>query len=398
MLLFESMHGVCGQFHSCASETIHSLLESLQDKELREVLCNIMVELIKNMVLKIHPKNSEIYWITLIDFIKRKFHRNRTFDRDTNDSVNYLFLLCGITIECSMGKFLNSYEYFIENFIFLDIMKLSESVLYNYCRIAVLIFSSDYIILSQENVSRLVRKMMNLQSRSVFLYFVEHMDTYSGFETLILPHLLKDCLRDHLEESCFFTLTRIVLEKSPLCGSGVNLTNWKKYPINFGSPGANSEIVTIMERHIAVRDIQRLLRDPGHLLCSLICLPHVATGINDNVKEKLTGLILLLCEAMASVQKEEIKITLYLIQNALEALVHLSDEEHLLQCFEPLLTTLLPLAANLEYPSSLKALDLLLSSLGNNKDVIQMQTLLRINDVLQDNFCSPYREVTITNY
>lgn len=395
-MLFQAIHGVSGQFHSCAQEMLQFLLKSLADKELQDTLFEVLVQLVGNIVSKINSKNSELFWNTLIVELKELFEANTLYDSNVEKHIDFLLQICGIALEYREGRFLHSNKNFVQGFISLNLQKLPQPILLTYCKVAVLLLLSENVKLSQEYASSLTKKITNLNNEDIFLYFVENIHRYSGFEALILPNLLKLCFNNKLSKKFLCLLSKIILQKSPLCGSGINLDLWKKYSIDFGSTLANCGAVTMLEDNIVCDDFQKALMDPVCLIGSLICLPHIATTSVGNAKQKLEQLILLLCENvdLINMEGQQIQLVLFSLQIAVESLIHLADETCLMKIAECLITALLPLATNVEYLLSLKILDLLFTALRNQENIIQMEMLLRLNKVLENNFCSPYHEVS----
>lgn len=397
-MLFETIHGVNGQFHSCAEEMLHFLLKSLSEKEIQDTLFEVLVQVVGNTVSKIHSKNSDIFWNALIVVLTELFEANTANDCNTEKHIDFLLELCGIALEYREGRFFYSNKNFVQGFVDLNIQKLSQPVLLTYCKVIILLLLSENIKLPQENASSLTRKITTLSNEEIFLYFVDHIHRYTGFEALILPNFLKVCFNNRLNEKYLSLLTRIVLQKSPICGSGIGLAAWRKYSIDFGNTIANCEVIKILTENIICGDSEKLIADSTYIFCSLICLPHISTVIDETVKAKLERLIIFLCENIdvSTMQMQQINLILFLLQTAVETLVHLSDESFLMKCFESLITVLLPLATDIQYLISLKTLDLLLTALSKQENILQIQTLLRLNEVLQDNFCAPYHEVNIS--
>lgn len=382
-----------GQFHSCAEETLQFLLKSLSNKELQDTLFEVLTQLVENIVYKIHSKNSELFWNTLTTELKHLFETNASVDSDVEKHIDFLLQMCGTALEYRQGKFLHSNRNFVESFITLNVEKLSQSALLTYCKVTVLLLLSENIKLTQENASSLTRKIINFNNEEIFLYFIDNIVEYSGFEALILPTLLKLCLKNDLDQKYLYVLAKIITQKSPLCSCGINLNMWKKYPVDFGNNKANCEILKILERNIICSDLQKLITDHSSTLSSLVCLPHIAVSIPENVKENLLEFIIFLCENIKTQESHQFKLLLFLLQVALETLIHASDEKYLLKCCEPLLDAVLPLSTKVDYLSSLKVLDLLFTALSNQENIVQMEIFLRLHEVLQNNFCSPYHEV-----
>lgn len=375
---------------------LHFLLKSLSDTDLQDTLFDVLIQLVGNTVTKIQAKNSEVFWNILVIELKELFEGNTLYDSNTEKHIDFLLQLCGTALEYRQGKFFHSNKNFVQGFIGLNVQKISQSVLLTYCKVTILLLLSENIKLSQENASSLTRKINNLHNEEIFLYFVDNIHKYAGFEALILPNFLKLCLRNKLKDRYLHLLTKIILQKSPLCGSGIRLDSWRKYSIDFGHSTANREMIQALSENIVCSDVEKLIMDPASVLCALICLPHIAAAIDQNLKVNLYQFIDFLCENITNAKMKEhhIKLLLFILEVGVETLVHFADEEYLLKCLEPLTATLLPLARNVEYILSLKILDLLYSALINQENVVQMQTLLRLDAVLQENFSSPYHEVS----
>lgn len=354
------------------------------------------MQIVANMVYKINFKNSELLWDVLANEINELFNA-KLFNSDVEKHIDLLLQLCGAALEYRDGKFLNSNQSFIQNFIALDLQKLSQPVILTYCKVIVLLLLSDNVKLSQENASSLTKKIIRLNNEEIFLYFVSNVYGYSGFEALILPNLLKLCVSNKLDDKFLMLLTKIILEKSPLCGNGISLDSWRKYSIDFGSTVLNYEMSKILDMKIAYSDISKLLLEPVPLICSLICLSHMTVAISNELKTKLKQLVIFLCECvnLEKIQGQQMQLLLFLLQISLETLIHIADDVDLVESFEPVIAAVLPLSVNVEYLISLKILDLILTALRNQENVIQSHTLLKLDKFLQDNFCSPYHEVSL---
>lgn len=396
-LLFEIIRGVNGQFHSCAEEILQFLLEALSDEEMQSVLFEVMTQVITNVVKKISYKYSDLFWKVVTAVLKQAFQSTEMLDKNTEEYVDCLLKISGLAVEYQDGKFLNNCSHFITNFLSLDIGKLTESTLQTYCKVSILLLLSVNIRMAQENASSLTKKIINAKNENVFLYFVENTSDYSGFEALILPNFLKFCYASELGGEYLYTLTKIVMKKSPCCGSGINLEAWKRYPIDFGNPKANAEIMNILLGFINVEDDKNVHSENDKMLCSLLCLPHVTSVDTESVKMKLKKLVVSLCETLSvATEVDKRNDILFLLLNVLEALVHVADATDLIECFQTVLAAVLPLVANADYFVSLKILDLHLTSLACH-NFVEKEMLERINQVLSINLCSPYHEVSSVN-
>jgi U3 small nucleolar RNA-associated protein 20 len=62
-LLFEVVHGVAGQFHSCAAVMLPLVFEMLADKSVSQsLLFEVLGYMVAVMVKLIQPKKSGLFW------------------------------------------------------------------------------------------------------------------------------------------------------------------------------------------------------------------------------------------------------------------------------------------------------------------------------------------------
>lgn len=253
-----------------------------------------------------------------------------------------------------------------------------------------------HVKLTQEQASMLILKLRSITEKSVFLYFIDKVDNYSGFDATILPWFLKFCVKNNMEPDCLATLTRLILRKSPECDTGMNLINWKKYPIDFKE--YNSNVINMFMDFINI-DNDLLLDNFGNYFCALVCYPHMNCKISNEIVETLENKFIFLTNLLNNSDETKMKLVLFLLNATFQCIIHLNvGLEKLDKLFREIaFEKLLPLSANPNLLSSLKILSLGITALTEVEEVITMDILRRINYFMHPNFSSPFHEVS-TNW
>lgn len=354
-----------------------------------------MEHIVANIATKINPQRGELLWKNYTTLLQNLFATLKTSESkcQIETTIDKLLVLVGETIEHRNGRFLYNPNWFLQEFSKLEVVELSEGVLLTYCKICILLLLSANVKLTQEQASAVTRKILNLDNERVLLYFIENTTSYSSFEAMILPHFLKMCYTSNLSEEHFRVLAVIILKKSPLSCSGINLDSWKKYPIDFINQDINQAIYTLIVSHVKHETIDSILTCIENVIFSLICLPHLIIKDSGGLEGTLDSMILKICTAL----KDELKCIrklLFLLNIALECRIHISNNG-LEKINTEMLDTLMPFVKRQEYISSLKTLDLLLSSQKDSSKIISKDVLLRLHTPLEENFSSPFHELRL---
>ncbi|KAJ8922427.1 hypothetical protein NQ315_004373 [Exocentrus adspersus] len=385
-LLFHVLNGVEGQFHSSAETMLPFLFESLFDEKLpQSVLFEVLEQVIANIVFNIKPQKSQLLWTTFIRILDELTEGFKTKPNETTlTNLEFILKLLVPLIQSLIRLF--------------NLTELKESVLLIVVQIAIVLLLSKGIKIPQEHTSGLIRKILLLPHKTLFLFFVENIAGYTSFDVLVLPSFLKYCVKSELEADCFKVLTDLVSKKSPSCFSGIGLENWKKYPLDFRE--GNLKIVDILTSYITPTEASKLYeRDVINYCSSLVCLPHVACKENNYIRAQLRRNVNILIDRIkiSAVMKDEeigVKKLLYLLNCTVECLIHL-NEDALADIFTKMLDCLLNLAQHPQYVISLKILSLCLTVLKDNSCVITMEKLKSVNKALENNFNSPFHEVRL---
>ncbi|KAJ8971909.1 hypothetical protein NQ314_000480 [Rhamnusium bicolor] len=377
-LLFQVINGVDGQFHS---SLIHE-------------------HVIANIVINIQPQKSELLWLTYIQILE---NLSQTFkinqDGKIVNNIDLILKLIGQSIEHKGGKILQQPVPLIQQLVkILNDNNLPEYVILTITQIGILLLLSKNIKVPQEQASSLIRKILFLPQKSILLYFVDNVSDYSSFEALILPRFLKHCVANQLNEDCFHILTKLVLKKVPTCGSGIKLSHWNKYPLDFREN--NTLITNIMLNHIRSDNMDTIINDFDNYVCSVICLPHLNIKETEesigNLEKNIVHLLEKInTECIHNENQETIQKILFVFNSTVECLIHLSGTDILAMNFCKIIDSLLYLTTYPQHILSLKIISLCLTALKNNCDIITMENLLKINNALENNFSSPYHEVRL---
>ncbi|KAK5640555.1 hypothetical protein RI129_011366, partial [Pyrocoelia pectoralis] len=374
-LLFEVIHGVNGQFHSCAETVLPFLIESLENERLpNATLFEIVEEVITNVCTRIKASKSELFWKVCIGNIERLLSKPVT-----DDSVRYIernLKLLGQAVEYKGGRLLAAPLPLVNVIVkLMSVEDLPKRVLLLVSQITILILLSETICLPQENAGTLTRKI--LSNSKIVLHFVDHIKTYSGFEPLILPTFLQHGHANGLTGDFLQVLTKVVLHKSPPCQGGLSLAAWSKYPIELGD--CNQKVI----------DLLNVCKDVDNYICALICLPHLSIE-SESVSDILTCNVKVLCDSLTSVHDPK---TSFLLLASVECAIHLSLPGT--NAWLDLITdTVLPLSVKPQFVTALKILDLYLTSIADSS-LITFDLLLKIHKTLVVNFNSPYHEIRL---
>lgn len=396
-LLFHVINGIDGQFHSSADEILPFLFESLFDDKLpQDILFEVLEQVIGNIVLQIRPQKSQLLWSVLFKIMENLIESYKIKqDEKVTMNIELMLKLIGQSVEYKGGKLLQDPVPLIQILIkLLNFTELKESVLLIIAQIGILLLLSKSTRIPQEHASGLIRKILSLPQQSILLYFVDKISEYSSFEALVQPSFLRYCIKTNLDVDCFHSLTKLVLKKSPLCESGMKLDAWKKYPLDFKEN--NLQILNILRSYVIANNIDSVFDNIDHYYCSLVCLPHLNIKENVDIQDILRNNINSLIVKIKDGNDEGLlKKWLFLLNGTVECLIHLSGSKVIGTIFNEIVDCLLSMAQCPQYIVSLKILSLCLTALKDDESVITMETLIKINEGLENNFNSPFHEVSL---
>ncbi|XP_050316163.1 small subunit processome component 20 homolog [Anthonomus grandis grandis] len=390
-LLFEVINGVNNQFHSCAEQFLPFYFESLWNSQYpQDTLFEILECIVANIAADIHPQKNKLVWDVLFKNVSHLEEQPKEKD------FELILRLVGQMVEYKSGKLVQEPSALIQLLIKLFAREMcSEEILIILVQISISVLLSRNIRLPQEQASQLIRKILSLDQKNVLLYFVNNVSSSSSFETLILPAFLRKCGLYEFDKECLYTLTKLVLKKTPLCGSGISLLQWAKYSLDFKdfSTMIFNKLAAALDLH-SYEDIEA---NKESYFCSLICLPHMELRGNDKnvLTKKLIGnLDFLLNRAKEVLEPILVKTVLFWINLVLESLIHLEGSTAIEGSFQEILSVLLKFASSFSYLAALKSLSLLFTVLKEPK-AINTDILMELHKVCENNFSSPYHEVRL---
>ncbi|KAG5868691.1 hypothetical protein JTB14_031637 [Gonioctena quinquepunctata] len=395
-LLFQVIYGIEGQFHSCADTMLSFLLESLsEEKQSQDILFQILEGVLSNILLYIHPQKGNLLWSTIFIVLKNLVDKFRS-EQDTKilGDIDNILKLVGQCVEYKSGKFLQNSTVLVEVLIeLLNICCSEKDILLTISQISILVLLSKNLKISQEQASLLIRKTLSISHKSVLLYFVDNVCSYSNFEGTILPNFLRYCSKNQMDSECFKILTNLVKKKAPLCVSGINLQNWVRYPIDFREN--NDSVMSVLLKKIEIDSLD-LIKSYEDYSCSLVCLPHITSTSRDEIISILVEKVIFLMDIIGE-QTMDRKVVLFLINSTIECLIHLqTDPKQLANIFvDHIFKKILPLTRDCDYITSLQTLSLIVTALKDESDVISFNTLVQIHNVMEINFSSPFHEVRL---
>lgn len=368
------------------------LFESLSNEKLpQSILFEVLQEVVANVSTKIDPHKSEIFWSTIITILDKSSEEWKLQPSEKKErNIELILKLTGQAIEHKQGKFLHNPDALIPMVLKLLGLDLPETILLVISQISVLLLLCRNVKLSQEQASSLTRKLLGVPKK-ILLHFVNNVTSYTSFEALILPAFLKHCSDSKLDNESLHVLAQIILKKSPPAFGGLSLETWNKYPLNLNSKELNNQICHILKDRIIIKDFTILLNDFDNYLCSLICLPHVIFENDTEIQELLKINLKLFCEEIKST-KDQQKM-LFLLLNTLESASHILTLDNLKSCSDFLIDSVLNLCTDINLLTSIKILDLYLTSVKNDSSIITKELLKKLHNTLETNFNSPYHEV-----
>ncbi|XP_069689745.1 small subunit processome component 20 homolog isoform X2 [Periplaneta americana] len=430
-LLFEVMHGVSGQFHSCANTMLPLAFELLENESVsNSLLFEVLTYVVTAIVKFIQPKESGLFWTSAFKTIGIFIS---TWEKDgiCNHEPSYLVLkLILQAVNYKNAVFVSDPIMVVRQIM--DLLKLQsvpEDILFISTEIGTALLMSSTVQLPQKYASRLILKSLAVPHTCVLLMFVKNVLNYPSFEALVLPQLLYHCQMLSLNNGTSITtgigrnilnlFTQVVLHKAPLCETGMHLKKWQCYPLNFTKVALreDSKVTSFPNQFVdilSVSNTDEILRKVEDILCAVICIPHLKPLNQDNALEQLRNIIELLCSLLKQIpiyienennpfdrkieteKEEKITNTLLVLATVLETVIHMTDRKSLKELCNAqfLLDSVLPYASVPKYLNALRALDLFFTAYVQEDDG-SSDLLARLYAVLHDNLSSPYHKIRL---
>lgn len=350
-LLYELVRGPSQGLHSCAEGFFANWMKSLINPSIdKDVLFDLLSQFTNHLVQNTNPHKLDPFWKVSFDVLTELSDAAPTNDT----AIRMILILLEQAIKYRNGKSLCRLNEVIEKLIALSDRDISTETMLQVSQIMAMILLSPNLTITQLDSSRMCKKILSTSQKNVLEHFVWALVNWSQFEILILPEFLKYFERHfECELSSFELMTKIILEKSPLCQDGISLEHWKTYPITFKCEETLSRIEKIVSG----------VEQSEKYVMSLIVYPHV-TGkdgsvTGKNLEDKLQRLLKEIQGAQPPLDLNSLKNTFYLLSIVIETIIHL-DQAGTMDINE-ITNRLLPYCTDDKFTPTLQILDQILS-------------------------------------
>uniref|UniRef100_A0A2M4B845 Putative u3 small nucleolar rna-associated protein 20 n=1 Tax=Anopheles marajoara TaxID=58244 RepID=A0A2M4B845_9DIPT len=348
-LLFEILNGVQNKFHTTAKQTMQQYFDILQqlNQDDGDHFQEILTQTITDIVEYIHPEDIMIFWETVrntlehcIDVLSIQQIEVTSIGTSTSNDPNLIkyvtriLQLSGIALEYKDGKLLgNSASAAVSQLIRLLAFSPSNSEEFSEAIVShiIILLRSKNIHLTHLEASRLTRNMLMLERRSLYERFISSTVHCSAFEMLIWPCFVKK-LDDEFDDDRLLFLADLLLQKVPQSVNGLQLSEWKPYPVQVLSNGKLEVYINSMFG-IDVLEVEHVLQQYELYLCALIVLPHLKCfKTKAKIAHDLSMFVLTLAHVIetAGTNVAEDKISSKIVQLIVvivETIVHLNTIE-----------------------------------------------------------------------
>lgn len=348
-LLYEVVKGANHGMHSCAEGFLVNWMKALVNPTIdKDLLFHVLTEFTRHLVQNINPQSLDVFWKVSFDVLLEL-----SDTASTNDSaIRNILVLLEQAIKFRNGKCLCQLTDVVEKLLTLCDREISSEAMLHISQIVSMILLSPNLTITQLDASRLTKKILTTSDKNIFEHFVWALVSWTQFEVLIFPEFLK-YFEKHFESepSSFELMTKIILEKSPLCYDGINLEGWKIYRINFKC----EETVRRIENVISGGEMSE------NYVMSLILYPHI-TGKNVSepakcLKDRVDQLLNEIPDPLGSetTDSTNLRNTFFQLSTLIETIIHLNQAETL--DLHEVTTKLLPYCNDDKFRPTLQILD-----------------------------------------
>ncbi|XP_058455453.1 small subunit processome component 20 homolog isoform X2 [Malaya genurostris] len=320
-LLLEIMRGTNQKFHSCAEQYWNLLLEMISENASTEngydprILFGILIQTVTDMLQCIEPTSMKQFWIITYQAMDKHLIENQM---SNEEGFHYVLQLAGLALEYQHGKFLDDISAMIGKLVKTIGATDSEQILLSVTKIATIMLNSKYLNITQLQASRLTKNIMTIGSRSpkILRIFVLSVIECSIFENLVFPDFQKHAQKN-FDLDTLQILVKIVMNKSPMSWHGINLTDWKQFPVLLKSNKVTERIWQLLKGYQP--------EDRPEFFMYLILLPHLK---DFPIDERLIQAV----ETEVKVVLDDIEdnfenYQLFALNLLVETLVHLKSSE-----------------------------------------------------------------------
>lgn len=353
----------------------------------------------------IHPKSSDPFWQNIIESVNmiinvEKIDDNTTWEfQGESQTLEYILLLIGQSLEHAQGKFLCNPLPLLNLIGNLVNTKLAEKTYQTVSQIGILVLLCTHINLPHENAVALVKKLISIPHPKIVTGFVQEVVSCSSFDMIVFPHFIESV--STFNSDVIKALSKICLEKSPLCKNGSDIYTWVKYPIDFGFK-CNSCYNFLV--NAINQDIDQVLESPDDCINSLICLPHIKHLDVNEIKTTLKNLINNLIIRLKSMDDSQdagnsVRNLLFCLAVSVESAIHIIKPENVDEvCHtKEIILALSPYLSDHRYICSLRILDVILT-IKESEHLLQYDILQIIHNKLEKNLLSTFHEVSFNTF
>ncbi|XP_012535697.1 small subunit processome component 20 homolog [Monomorium pharaonis] len=399
-LLFEIVSGTPGQFHSCSEQMLLLYFNALQDESNdQELMYDLLREIVTCILQNIHSQKCNIMWNIILKVIDAFIEKSKqSLESYEKKHALILFLrLIHIIISYKNGRFLTDAVSLTRRFIIMmDTWNEDNDTLQEIINVSVAVLLASNIKLMQENSSQLLLKIMTVNDIDLLYSAVENLISYSSFEVLVLPHVLRRSISIGFDDKALVLLAKIILAKASPCLSGITLDKWRKYILDIRNIGPKNIDYLLSELKTLSIDTVSL-----NALRILIILPHLKP-LRDEFKNTLKDGLLFLYKKILECNAEDtvdVNKTAFMFLLTLESLIHVSepsDLHELLVKSDIRIVDLVEKHHDNKY--ILNAIDLCLTYFAasqHHTDYINSASFDKLNDNIVKKFSSPYGNVRL---
>ena len=317
---------VIQRLHSCTPKILRKLLEILKGDEVPQELALSTVKYTTTLVARYittpHPdkgvewqtlwkEDSALVWPTLWECIKDLLSQNNA---EANQHLNCILQVIKVFVTHKKGKLITDVDDFARNCLAVLKSTLPDAIGQTMTEILSTILILPQDTLSSSVVEEIISAFLSsCYSPSTKFNFLKQLFDIERFDSEILP-LVLPCLDELLGSSEDLDLRKGVIEfiatvtvqKQPPCTSGMDLSTWKVYPLDFSKDGITKmgHIGSFIESRIkeGILDDFSNLED---LSMYLICLPHIMHLDHQDLAPYLTWI---LSDALTSLKDEAQKV------------------------------------------------------------------------------------------
>ncbi|XP_047501771.1 small subunit processome component 20 homolog [Penaeus chinensis] len=240
-------------------------------------------------------EDSKLVWPTVWEQVKSILPHTQT-----SDSCHHLHAIIQVIqklVSFKRGALVADLNDALNQCVAIIQMPLPDSIGTTVCDIVSVLLTSRHQPLTHAMLHQTVTSIfMSQYSHSVKFSFVKQMVDFERFDTEILPVLLhylstvisttKDA---DVHKDVVSVIAYIILTKQIPCNSGLDLSSWEKYPIDFTQilakmdTSVESNIPSYIEDKVS-EGIQDDLSNLEELLLILVCLPHISPLNHEKLK------------------------------------------------------------------------------------------------------------------